>query len=150
METFSTLKISKLLSLHIYWNMLKDLGTYFNLLHKTAFCFTYIPFTGQEQAESWVPDVSGVFWGFPGWSWVPGSSCWFIHAAIHSPSADWCGSWRWCHKCKQMKICLTSHNLSLMMPFQKECIRTVNAILRVFGNCLPGVEAEAQSHQICR
>lgn len=99
METFSTLKISKLLSLHIYWNMLKDLGTYFNLLHKTAFCFTYIPFTGQEQAESWVPDVSGVFWGFPGWSWVPGSSCWFIHAAIHSPSADWCGSWRWCHKC---------------------------------------------------
>ena len=104
----------------------------------------------QEQAESWVPDVSGVFWGFPGWSWVPGSSCWFIHAAIHSPSADWCSSWRWCHKCKQMKICLTSHNLSLMMPFQKECIRPVYAVLRVFGICLPGVEAEAQSHQICR
>lgn len=111
------------------------MGTYFALLCKTGICLSCTPFIGQEQAESGVPNVSGVFWGFPGWSWVPGSSCWFICAAIHSPSADWLGSWRWCHKCKQMKIYLTSNNLSLMIQFQKECV-TFLGLYMLFSWCL--------------
>lgn len=32
--------------------MFKDLGTYFNLLHKTAFCLTYTPFMDRNKLKA--------------------------------------------------------------------------------------------------
>nr|KAF6294944.1 ubiquinol-cytochrome c reductase core protein 2 [Pipistrellus kuhlii] len=42
----------------------------------------------KEQAESWVPDVCGVFGRFPGRNRVAGSRCWLLRGTARSPSAD--------------------------------------------------------------
>lgn len=84
-------------------------------------------------------------------SWMKlgaGSGCWFIpYASTVLQQIDAVASADVINVNKQ--ICLTSHNLSLMMPFQRRCIRTVN-ILRSVGNCLQLWRQKAQSHQICQ